>query len=113
MPMRSRPQKNRRSNPDPNDWKIGGATPKPNWGCLDLSDDGSNLPKPGEYVAVITDLKLIDNSEQLRAIVDFRLEGSDARRGCSAAIRSGPVLWAKSLRRLGCPGTVALEFWGV
>ncbi len=62
--------------PGPAAWGLGGASP--NWGPLDLTGGGGKLPPPGDYDAVISDVHLIDKSDRLWMIVDFKLVGLEA-----------------------------------
>ena len=72
-------------------WSLGDAPPE--WGLLDLTGGGDKLPPPGNYDAVISDVKLIDKSDRLWMIVDFilaGLEASPAPMWALLASRNGP-----------------------
>ena len=74
------------------DWSIGGAPRE--WGPLDLSGDGSQLPPPDDYEGVIADLDVIDKSDVLWMTVSFKLvdlEASPAPKIVMIASCNGPV----------------------
>ena len=88
-------------------WSLGGASPE--WGPLDLTGGGGNLPPPGDYDGVITDVDIKDKPDALWAIVSFILvdeEAAPAPMWALLATRNGPTYkhrlagGARVLRRL-------------
>ena len=97
-------------------WSLGGASPE--WGPLDLTGGGGNLPPPGDYDGVITDVDIKDKPDALWAIVSFILvdeEAAPAPMWALLATRNGPTYkhrlagGAKVLRRLAAATGTPLD----